>query len=108
MPLLGDPSHIEMVNTLEKLAKSIDPKAKEALKNMIKGYKKSKSSLRPGQSDKENPNLPAKYKITYFDRSELSSNTSKTTLSKRQKKHMLNEIFGHSGLPKEEEAENPF
>ena len=56
-------------NKHKKLAKTIDPKAKEALKNLIKGYKKSKSALRPGQSDKENPNLPAKYKITYFDRS---------------------------------------
>jgi len=76
------------------LAKQIDPKAKEALKNMIKGYKKSKSALRPSDEDKANPQLPLKYKITYFDRSENSSINSKTTLSKRQKKQMLNEIFG--------------
>ena len=56
-------------NKNRKLAKTIDPKAKEALKNLIKGYKKSKSHLRPNQEDKDNPQLPAKYKITYFDRS---------------------------------------
>lgn len=34
-------------NKGKKLAKTIDPKAKEALKNLIKGYKKSRSVLRP-------------------------------------------------------------
>ncbi len=53
----------------KKLVRSIDPKAKEALKNMIKGYKKSKSTLRPSDSEKVNSQLPVKYKITYFDRS---------------------------------------
>lgn len=31
----------------KKLMKKIDPMAKEALKNLIKGYKKHKSKLRP-------------------------------------------------------------
>jgi hypothetical protein len=48
--------------------KGIDPIAKEALKNLIKGYKKNKSKLRPTEEDKANPQLPVKYKITYFDR----------------------------------------
>ena len=39
-------------NKHKKLAKAIDPKAKEALKNLIKGYKKSKSHLRPNQEEK--------------------------------------------------------
>jgi hypothetical protein len=34
-------------NKSKKLVRSIDPKAKEALKSMIKGYKKTKSILRP-------------------------------------------------------------
>lgn len=60
---------------------------------MIKGYKKSKSNLRPTDNDKTNPQLPLKYKITYFDRTENSSVTSRTTLSKTEKKKMLKEIF---------------
>jgi hypothetical protein len=55
-------------NKSTKLVKSIDPKAKEALKSMIKGYKKSKSVLRPTDNEKDNSKLPVKYKITYFDR----------------------------------------
>jgi hypothetical protein len=31
----------------KKFVKSIDPRAKESLKKLIKGYKKSKSALRP-------------------------------------------------------------
>jgi hypothetical protein len=68
---------------------------------MIKGYKKSKSYLRPSENDKANPQLPMKYKITYFDRTETSSVGSRTTLSKRQKRQMLNEIFGQKKLDKE-------
>jgi hypothetical protein len=34
-------------NKSKKLLKEIDPKAKEALKMLIKGYKGNKSSLRP-------------------------------------------------------------
>ena len=77
-----------------KLVKTIDPKAKQSLKKLIKGYKNSKSALRPTEDDKANPNLPVKYKLTYFNRSEASSTSSKTTLSKTQKKQMLKEIFG--------------
>lgn len=78
----------------KKLVKTIDPKAKESLKKLIKGYKKSKSALRPTEDDKANPNLPVKYKLTYFNRGENTSTSSKTTLSKTQKKQMLKEIFG--------------
>jgi len=60
----------------------IDPMAKEALKNLIKGYKKHKSKLRPNEEDKLNPNLPAKYKITYFDRADSSSINSKTSMNR--------------------------
>jgi hypothetical protein len=79
----------------EKLLKSIDPKAKEILKNLIKGYKANKSLLRPTEQDKVNPNLPVKYKITYFNRSESasSSSISRSTLSKLQRKQMIKEIF---------------
>jgi hypothetical protein len=78
----------------EKLLKSIDPKAKEILKNLIKGYKANKSLLRPTEQDKVNPNLPVKYKITYFNRSESASSTiSHSTLSKLQRKQMIKEIF---------------
>lgn len=87
----------------EKLLKSIDPKAKEILKNLIRGYKANKSVLRPTDKDKANPNLPAKYKITYFNRSETaSSSISRTTLSKLQRKQMIKEIFNE----KEEENQN--
>lgn len=34
----------------KKLVKSIDPMAKEALKNLLKGYKKNKSVLRPTEN----------------------------------------------------------
>lgn len=60
---------------------------------MIKGYKKSKSALRPTDEEKNNSQLPMKYKITYFDRTETSSMNSRTTLTKTQKKKMLKEIF---------------
>lgn len=72
-----------------KLVKSIDPKAKDALKKMVRDYKKIKSILRPTEKDKQNPQLPIKYKITYFEKTESSSASSKTTLSKAQKKQML-------------------
>jgi len=55
-------------NKNKKLIKTIDPKAKESLKKLIKGYKKTKSELRPTEDHKANPNLPIKYKLTYFDR----------------------------------------
>ena len=46
--------------------KSIDPKAKEALKSMIQGYKKTKSMLRPTEDEKANSHLPLKYKLKYL------------------------------------------
>jgi hypothetical protein len=46
--------------------KLIDPKAKEALKAMIKGYKNSKSALRPTDKEKADPKLPLKYTITHL------------------------------------------
>jgi hypothetical protein len=55
-------------NKQKKLVKSIDPKAKEALKSMIKGYKKTKSVLRPTENEKANSQLPVKYKLTYMDK----------------------------------------
>ena len=48
------------------MIKSIDPKAKEALKSMIKGYKKTKSILRPTDDEKANSQLPIKYKLKYL------------------------------------------
>lgn len=92
----------------KKLVRSIDPKAKEALKNMIKGYKKSKSTLRPSDSEKVNSQLPVKYKITYFDRSQTSSATSRTTLTKTQKKKMLKEIFNDNEVRELDEKDNQY
>ena len=60
---------------------------------MIKGYKKNKSALRPTDKDKENPQLPMKYKITYFDR-DTSSMGSKSSMTKAQKRRMMKDIFG--------------
>ena len=76
----------------KNLLKGIDPKAKEALRAMVKSYKKHKSVLRPSDNDKANPQLPMKYKITYFDR-DASSIGSKTSMSKRQRREMLKVLF---------------
>ena len=76
----------------KKLLKGIDPKAKEALRAMVKNYKKHKSQLRPSEEQKANPQLPIKYKITYFDR-DSSSIGSKTSMSKKQKREMLKNLF---------------
>ena len=57
-----------------------------------------------------NPQLPVKYKLTYFDRSDASSSSSKTSLSRKEKKQMLKEIFGQKkgeAIPDKEE-ENVF
>ena len=59
---------------------------------MLQGYKKHKSSLRPNEQDKENPQLPMKYKITYFDR-DTSSLGSRSSMTKAQKRKMLKDIF---------------
>ena len=75
----------------KNLIKTIDPKAKEALKSMIKGYKKHQSSLRPSEKDRENPQLPMKYKIKYFNRD--SSSGGSRLMSKAEKRQMLNDIF---------------
>ena len=67
------------------------------------GYKKNKSKLRPTEEDKANPQLPVKYKITYFDRNDSSSSGSKVSLSKSEKKQMLKDIFNMSeNLPDKE------
>ena len=77
-----------------KLLKSIDPKAKQYLKTLIKGYKENKSILRPTEDDKVSLNLPVRYKIKYFDRnSSATSSISRSTLTKLQKKQMISEIF---------------
>ena len=76
----------------KKLLKGVDPKAKEALRAMVKNYKKHKSELRPSEEQKANPQLPMKYKITYFDR-DSSSIGSKSSMSKKQKREMLKNLF---------------
>jgi hypothetical protein len=76
-------------NKKDKLLKGVDPKAKEALRALIKGYKKNRSSLRPNEEDKANPQLPMKYKITYFDKDATSSIDSKSSMSKAQKRKMI-------------------
>ena len=55
--------------------KGIDPLAKQYLKSLITGYK-AKSSLRPNEKDRDNPQLPMKYKITYFDQDNSSMSGS--------------------------------
>lgn len=76
------------------MLKTIDPKAKQYLKSLIKGYKENRSILRPTEDDKVSPNLPVRYKIKYFDRnSSASSSISRTTLTKLQRKQMISEIF---------------
>lgn len=52
-----------------------------------------KNALRPTEQDKEHPQLPMKYKITYFDR-DTSSIGSKSSLSRAQKRRMLTDLFG--------------
>ena len=59
---------------------------------MIKNYKKHKSELRPTNDDKANPQLPMKYKITYFDR-DSSSLGSRSSMTKKQRRQMLKELF---------------
>ena len=56
--------------------RGIDPKAKEQLKKLIKGYKKLKSNLRPNEKDEWNPDMPVKYKINYFNRDQSQSGKS--------------------------------
>lgn len=41
--------------------------ARQAIKTLLKGFKQN-FSLRPTQKDKQNPQLPVKHKITFFDR----------------------------------------
>ena len=86
--------------------KTIDLKAKEALKSMIKGYKKHQSSLRPSEKDRENPQLPMKYKIKYFDRD--TSSLGSKSMSKAQKRKMLNDIFKEGDSMQELETMKDF
>jgi hypothetical protein len=74
------------------VAKKIDPMARKAIKSLLKGFKEN-FSLRPTNKDKENPQLPVKHKITFFDRDASSSTSSGTAMSKKQKKIMLKELF---------------
>ncbi len=62
------------------------------MKKLITGVKK-RSELLPSEKDMINPQLPLKHKVTYFDRDASSVNTSSTTLSKKQKKSMIRELF---------------
>jgi hypothetical protein len=71
--------------------------AKQNLKKLITGVKK-RSELLPSEKDMINPQLPLKHKVTFFDRDASSANTSSTTLSKKQKKSMIRELFSSNKL----------
>lgn len=79
-------------NKENAVTKKIDPIARQAIKTLLKGFKEN-FSLRPTNKDKQNPQLPVKHKITFFDRDGSSSVSSGTTMSRKQKKSMLKELF---------------
>lgn len=79
-------------NKENAVTKKIDPMARQAIKTLLKGFKEN-FSLRPTNKDKQNPQLPVKHKITFFDRDASSSTSSGTTMSRKQKKSMLKELF---------------
>ena len=62
--------------------------ARQAIKTLLKGFKEN-FSLRPNEKDKQNPQLPVKHKITFFDRDSSSIASSNTSMTKKQKKTML-------------------
>jgi hypothetical protein len=82
------------------VTKKIDPMARQAIKTLLKGFKEN-FSLRPTQKDMQNPQLPVKHKITFFDRDASSSVSSGTTMSRKQKKSMLKELFSTGEMQEE-------
>jgi hypothetical protein len=87
--------------------KKIDPMARQAIKSLLKGFKEN-FSLRPTNKDKENPQLPVKHKITFFDRDTSSSTSSGTTMSRKQKKIMLKELFSEGDSLHNEKEEREY
>jgi len=78
----------------KKLANRLDPKQKAKISLLLKSISKDRHSniLRPGQEDKENPDLPQPTKITYFDR-DRTSQSSSSTLTRKQRREMIQKMF---------------
>jgi hypothetical protein len=81
----------------KKLAKKLDAKQKETISAILRkmGTGRGQNSLRPNEGEKENPDLPKPFKITYFDR-DKSSTSSHSTLSRKQRRDMIQKMFDES------------